>query len=58
MQGVQNCLDNKVMTGVCTSLCQSNYEDLLTEKWVDVGTPERLKSLESHLAQQADELLS
>lgn len=35
MQGLQNCLDNKVMTGVCTSLCQSNYEDLLTEKWVD-----------------------
>ena len=35
MQGLQHCLDNKVMTGVCTSLCQSNIEDLLTEKWVD-----------------------
>ena len=35
MQGLENCLANKVMTGVCTSLCQSNYEDLLTEKWVD-----------------------
>lgn len=35
MQGLQNCLDNKVLTGVCTSLCQSNFEDLLTEKWVD-----------------------
>ncbi len=35
MQGLQNCLNNKVMTGVCTSLCQSNYEDLLTEKWID-----------------------
>lgn len=35
MEGLQNCLNNKVMTGVCTSLCQSNYEDLLTEKWVD-----------------------
>ena len=23
------------MTGVCTSLCQSNFDDLLTEKWVD-----------------------
>ena len=34
MQGLQNCLDNKVMTGVCTSLCQSNF-DLLSEKWVD-----------------------
>lgn len=35
MEGVQNCLNNKVMTGVCTSLCQSNYEDLLQEKWLD-----------------------
>ncbi len=35
MQGVQNCLNNKVMTGVCTSLCQTNFDDLLTEKWVD-----------------------
>lgn len=34
MEGLKNCLDNKVMTGVCTSLCQSNF-DLLTEKWVD-----------------------
>ena len=35
MEGLQNCLDNKVMTGVCTSLCQTNFDDLLTEKWVD-----------------------
>ena len=35
MKGLQHCLDNKVMTGVCTSLCQTNFEDLLTEKWVD-----------------------
>ena len=35
MEGLQNCLDNKVMTGVCTSLCQSNIDDLLTEEWVD-----------------------
>ncbi|MBC8353310.1 MAG: radical SAM protein [Planctomycetes bacterium] len=35
MEGVQNCLNNKVMTGVCTSLCQSNYEDLLQEEWLD-----------------------
>ena len=34
MRGIQNCLDNKVMTGVCTSLCQSNF-DLLSEKWID-----------------------
>ncbi len=35
MQGIHNCLNNKVMTGVCTSLCKSNIDDLLTEKWVD-----------------------
>ncbi|MDA1053397.1 MAG: radical SAM protein [Planctomycetota bacterium] len=35
MEGIQNCLNNKVMTGVCTSLCQSNYEDLLQEAWLD-----------------------
>src|SRR5436853_648398 len=33
LQGVHNCLKNKVFTGVCTSLCQSNIDDLLTEKW-------------------------
>lgn len=35
LQGVQNCLDEKVFTGVCTSLCQTNIDDLLTEQWVD-----------------------
>jgi MoaA/NifB/PqqE/SkfB family radical SAM enzyme len=34
MAGLQNCLQNKVLTGVCTSLCQSNFE-LLSEKWLD-----------------------
>jgi MoaA/NifB/PqqE/SkfB family radical SAM enzyme len=35
LQGVQNCLKHKVFTGVCTSLCQTNIDDLLTEQWVD-----------------------
>ncbi len=35
MQGLQHCLDNKVMTGVCTSLCQTNFDDLLNERWID-----------------------
>lgn len=35
MEGLQHCLDNKLLTGVCTSLCQTNFDDLLTEKWVD-----------------------
>ena len=34
MEGIQNCLKHRVMTGVCTSLCQSNF-DLLSEKWLD-----------------------
>jgi MoaA/NifB/PqqE/SkfB family radical SAM enzyme len=35
MQGIKNCLAQKVFTGVCTSLCQSNFADLLTEHWLD-----------------------
>ncbi|MFV0445529.1 MAG: radical SAM protein [Planctomycetaceae bacterium] len=35
MQGIQNCLKNKVFTGVCTSVCKTNIDDLVTEKWVD-----------------------
>lgn len=35
MEGLQNCLNNKVMTGVCTSLCQTNFDDLLREEWID-----------------------
>jgi MoaA/NifB/PqqE/SkfB family radical SAM enzyme len=35
MDGLHACLRNKVLTGVCTSLCQSNIDDLLNEAWVD-----------------------
>jgi MoaA/NifB/PqqE/SkfB family radical SAM enzyme len=35
MQGIHHCLANKVFTGVCTSLCQTNFDDLLTEPWID-----------------------
>ena len=35
MEGLHHCLRNKVMTGVCTSICQTNIDDLLTEKWMD-----------------------
>jgi MoaA/NifB/PqqE/SkfB family radical SAM enzyme len=35
MRGLQNCLENKLLTGVCTSLCQTNFSDLLREEWVD-----------------------
>jgi len=35
MEGVRNCLKHRVFTGVCTSLCQTNIDDLLTELWID-----------------------
>lgn len=35
MEGVENCLRHKILTGVCTSLCQSNFDDLLCEEWLD-----------------------
>jgi MoaA/NifB/PqqE/SkfB family radical SAM enzyme len=35
MEGLTNCLNHKLMTGVCTSLCQTNFDDLLQEAWVD-----------------------
>jgi MoaA/NifB/PqqE/SkfB family radical SAM enzyme len=35
MEGLHHCLRNKVMTGVCTSICRTNIDDLLTEKWMD-----------------------
>ena len=35
MEGVENCLKHKLMTGVCTSLCKTNIDDLLTEQWID-----------------------
>jgi MoaA/NifB/PqqE/SkfB family radical SAM enzyme len=35
MEGIRNCLKNRLFTGVCTSLCQTNFKDQLTEKWVD-----------------------
>src|SRR5262249_44135221 len=35
LQGIQNCVANRVFTGVCTSLCQTNFADLLTEAWID-----------------------
>ncbi|NNE93606.1 MAG: radical SAM protein [Verrucomicrobiales bacterium] len=34
LRGLDNCLENKILTGVATSLCQTNIDDLLTEKWL------------------------
>lgn len=35
LQGLDHCLDHKLLTGVATSLCRSNLDDLLNEAWVD-----------------------
>jgi len=35
LEGVRNSIANRVFTGVCTSLCQTNIDDLLTEEWID-----------------------
>jgi len=34
LKGLDNCIKNKILTGVATSLCQTNIDDLLTEKWL------------------------
>jgi MoaA/NifB/PqqE/SkfB family radical SAM enzyme len=34
LRGLQHCLDAKLLTGVATSVCQSNIEELLTEQWL------------------------
>ena len=31
MEGLHNCLDAGLLTGVCTSVCQTNYEDLVND---------------------------
>jgi len=35
VRGLQHCLDEKILTGVATSLCRTNIDDLLTEEWLD-----------------------
>jgi MoaA/NifB/PqqE/SkfB family radical SAM enzyme len=34
LRGLNNALDAKILTGVATSVCQSNIDDLLTEEWL------------------------
>ena len=35
LRGLRNCLDEKLLTGVATSLCQTNIGDLLTREWLE-----------------------
>ena len=34
LRGLDHCLQEKLLTGVATSVCQSNIEELLTEGWL------------------------
>ncbi|QEG39423.1 Cyclic pyranopterin monophosphate synthase [Roseimaritima ulvae] len=35
MAGLEAALRNKLMVGVCTSVCKTNIDDLVSEKWID-----------------------
>jgi MoaA/NifB/PqqE/SkfB family radical SAM enzyme len=35
MQGLANCTKNRLVTGVCTSVCKSNIDDLANERFVN-----------------------
>lgn len=35
LRGLENCVEARLLTGVATSLCQSNIDQLLTESWLD-----------------------
>lgn len=34
LRGLENCLRAKILTGVATSVCQTNIDDLCTEQWL------------------------
>ena len=35
MMGLRNCAENRLVTGVCTSVCKSNIDDLANERFVN-----------------------
>jgi len=35
MAGIENSLRHKLLTGVCTSVCRNNIDDLVREEWLD-----------------------
>jgi MoaA/NifB/PqqE/SkfB family radical SAM enzyme len=41
LRGLKNCIEARLLTGVATSLCQSNLDDLLNREWlqklIDMG---------------------
>ncbi len=35
LAGIEACIRNRLITGVASSICRSNFDDLVQEKWVD-----------------------
>lgn len=35
LEGIEACVRNRLLTGVCTSVCKTNIEDLVREEWLD-----------------------
>src|SRR5262245_37933893 len=35
LAGLENCIAHRLITGVATSVCQSNFADLVREDWID-----------------------
>ncbi len=35
LAGIRNCVDEGLITGVATSVCQTNFDDLVREEWID-----------------------
>ncbi len=35
LAGLEACIRHRLITGVTTSVCQNNYDDLVSERWVD-----------------------
>lgn len=35
LAGIEACLRHRLITGVATSVCQSNFDDLVRESWID-----------------------
>jgi len=35
LKGLETAVRHKIITGVATSVCQNNYEDLVSERWLD-----------------------
>ncbi|MBU0717576.1 MAG: radical SAM protein [Planctomycetes bacterium] len=35
LAGLETCLRHRLITGVTTSVCRNNYDDLVNEEWVD-----------------------